>query len=280
MPRALAALLLFTACTSVVTSPRPASRGEGPGVRGPEEFISISWSDKTGKLLLEPRFNESFIYQVSLPAGVGSNPIGLDRGELGGTHLVRFDRVGPKVLLVEQNTRFRALTDDAAERRDVEDSFARSVLWSFKAEAIGSEGVLVDGTDFFLSDQHGVVRRMRDLKQGTYALDRDRSAIFLPRTKAFPRNTEVEATLTFVTQDRPGALVGSVTPVGELVTVREHHSFVALPEPGYKPRRLDPRVGVFGVEFYDYASPFTGPIEKRWVARHRLEKRDPAAAVS
>jgi hypothetical protein len=286
MKRLAAIAVLAAACATVpALPPVPIVRDDVAArtekLQRLDGLFPLFWDETNGRLLmLVARTGEDFIYQVSLPAGVGSNPIGLDRGELGATHLVRFERVGPKVLLVEQNTRYRALSDDAAERRDVEDSFARSILWSFKAEAIGSTGVLVDATDFFLSDQHGVIRRMRDLKQGMYALDRDRSAIFLPRTKSFPRNTEVEATLTFVTQDRPGSLVGSVTPVGELVTVREHHSFVALPEPGYRPRRLDPRVGVFGVEFYDYASPFTGPIEKRWVARHRLEKRDPAAAVS
>jgi hypothetical protein len=286
MKRLAAIVLLATACASVPATP-PSRAGHDDVATRTEKLqrfdglFPLFWDDTNGRLLmLVARTGEDFIYQVSLPAGVGSNPIGLDRGEMGGTHLVRFERIGPKVLLVEQNTRFRALSNDAAERRDVEDSFARSVLWSFKAEASSDVGVLVDATDFFLSDQHGVVRRMRDLKQGNYALDRDRSAIFLPRTKSFPRNTEVEATLTFVTGDRPGQLISGVTPVSELVTVREHHSLVALPEPGYKPRRVDPRAGVFSVDFYDYASPFTGPIEKRWIARHRLEKRDPAAAIS
>ncbi|MBV9494268.1 MAG: zinc-dependent metalloprotease, partial [Acidobacteria bacterium] len=115
---------------------------------------------------------------------------------------------------------------------------------------------------------------------GSFALDRDRSAIHLPRTKAFPRNTEVEAILTFATEGRPGALISGVTPQADVVTVREHHSLVALPPPGYKPRRVDPRVGMFGLELYDYASPFGGPLEKRWLIRHRLEKKDPSAAVS
>jgi hypothetical protein len=246
-----------------------------------EGFIPLFWDANAGKLLMEiSRFDEELILQSSLPAGVGSNPIGLDRGELSATHLVRFERIGPKVLLVESNTRFRALSDDAAERRDVEDSFARSVLWGFKVEAADATSVLVDATDFFLSDIHGVIRRLADLKQGSFALDRDRSAIWLPRTKAFPRNTEVEAILTFETHEHPGPLVSGVTPVPQTVSVREHYSFVALPEPGYKPRRVDPRVGVSGIEIYDYASPFTGPLEKRWIARHRLEKADPAAAVS
>jgi hypothetical protein len=140
--------------------------------------------------------------------------------------------------------------------------------------------VLVDATDFFLTDQHGVSRALSDSKQGSYSVDKNRSAIYLERTKAFPRNTEVESTLTFVTHERPGNLISGVTPTAEAVTVREHHSFVALPEPGYRPRRADPRVGIFGIDFADYGSPFTAPLEKHWISRHRLEKKDPNAAVS
>ena len=221
------------------------------------------------------RFGEEMIWQVSLASGVGSNPIGLDRSQLGATHLIRFERVGPRVLMVEPNYAYRALSNDPSERRAVEQSFAQSILAGFKVESTTPRGVLVDATEFFLSDAHGVTRRLRDAQQGSYALDRNRSAIYLPRTKAFPRNTEVEATLTFTTNDRPGALVRGVTPTPEVITVRQHHSFVALPEPGFQPRRQDPRVGVFGVEFYDYASPFTEPITKRWVARHRLDAGKP-----
>src|SRR5213078_108408 len=126
--------------------------------------------------------------------------------------------------------------------------------------------------------QHGIARTLRDAQQGNYSVDKNRSAIYLERTKAFPRNTEVEATLTFVTNDKPGALISGVAPTPEAVTVREHHSFVALPEPGYKPRRFDPRVGMFALQFADYASPFTAPLETRWISRHRLEKKDPSAA--
>jgi hypothetical protein len=221
------------------------------------------------------RFNEELIWQVSLAAGVGSNPIGLDRSQLGPTRLVRFERVGPRVLMVEPNYAFRALSNDPAERRAVEQSFATSIVAGFKVESTTTNGVLVDATEFFLSDAHGIIRGLREAQQGNYSLDRNRSAIYLPRTKAFPRNTEVEVTLTFSTTDRPGNLVRGVTPTPDVVSVRQHHSFVALPEPGYEPRRQDPRVGVFGIEFYDYASPFTEPITKRWIARHRIEPGKP-----
>ena len=246
-----------------------------------QDFMPVEFDAATGKLLMHVNhIGEEFLYFVSLPAGVGSNPIGLDRGEEGESHLVRFDRVGPKLLLVEENTRFRALTNDANERRAVEDSFAKSVLWGFKIEKTEGDTVTVDATDFFLSDQHGVAERLRSTQQGSYSVDRNRSAIYTPNTKTFPKNTEVEAILTFETHDRPGALVRGVTPTPQLITVREHHSLVELPPTGYTPRKLDPRVGLFGVEFADYASPFTGPIMKRWITRHRLIKKDPTAAVS
>jgi hypothetical protein len=244
-------------------------------------FLPLYWDAENGKLLMRvTHLGEELIYQTSLPAGLGSNPVGLDRAGLGQTYIVRFDRVGPKVLMVAPNYRYRALSNDAAERRSVEDSFARSVLWGFKVEASDGGSVLVDATDFFLSDRHGVIDTLKGTQQGNYSVDRNRSAIFMERTKAFPRNTEVEATLTFETHERPGRWVQQVAPDPQSVTLREHHSFVALPEPGYKPREADPRAGIFGPDFYDYATPYTGPLDRHWVSRHRLEKKDPNAAVS
>jgi hypothetical protein len=251
------------------------------GLQKLDGYVPLYWDAEEGKLLLEiSRFQQEFLYQVSLPTGVGSNPLGLDRGQLGDTHVVHFERTGPKVLLVETNQRYRALTNDASERRAVEESFARSVLWGFKVEAAEGGRVLVDATAFFLRDAHGVADRLRESNQGQYHLDDSRSAVYLPHTKAFPKNTEVEATLTFTTDGPTGPLVRETVPSPQSLTVREHHSLVELPRAGYTPRRLDPRVGVFAVEFYDYASPFTEPIEKRWIVRHRLEKKDPSAVVS
>ncbi|HZG51424.1 MAG TPA: zinc-dependent metalloprotease [Pyrinomonadaceae bacterium] len=243
-------------------------------------YMPLYWDAEGGKLLLEiERFNAEFLYQVSLPTGVGSNPIGLDRGQLGSTNVVFFERTGQKILLVRPNYRYRAITNDAQERRAVEESFARSVLWGFKVEAAEDARVLVDATAFFMRDAHGVVETLRRTNQGRFQLDESRSSLYLPRTKNFPQNTEVETQLTF-TGDEPGRLVRETVPTPQAITLRQHHSFVALPDAGYRPRRLDPRVGVMGVEFYDYASPITEPIEKRWINRHRLQKKDPAAAVS
>ena len=243
-------------------------------------YFNIYWDARQGKLWLEiDKWGAEFLYQSSLPAGIGSNDIGLDRGQLGGTHLVRFERSGPKVLLVQSNLEFRAISNDADERRAVRDSFAESALWGFTVAAAEGERALVDATDFFLRDAHRVPEALRRTKQGAYRLDASRCALYLPRTKNFPLNTEVEATLTF-TGDEPGPWVRQVTPEADAITVREHHSFVQLPPPGYKPRAYDPRSSFFGISYMDYATPISEPIMKRFTARHRLEKKDPNAVIS
>ena len=243
-------------------------------------YFNLYWDAKQGKLWLEiDKWSTEFLYQSGLPAGIGSNDIGLDRGQLGGTHIVRFERSGPKVLLMEENLAYRAVTSDADERRAVRDSFAESALWGFTVAAEENGSALVDATDFFLRDAHGIPATIRRTKQGTYRLDASRCAIYLPQTKNFPLNTEVEATLTFAGDD-PGQWVREVTPSPESITVREHHSFVQLPPPGYKPRVYDPRSSFFGISYMDYGTPVSEPIVKRFTARHRLEKKDPAAAMS
>ena len=243
-------------------------------------YFNLYWDAKQGKLWLEiDKWNSEFLYQSGLPAGVGSNDIGLDRGQLGATRIVRFERSGPKVLLIHENWDYRAVSNDPDERRAVHDSFAESVLWGFTVAAIEKDHALVDATDFFLRDAHGVPETLKRTKQGTYHLDGSRCAIYLPQTKNFPLNTEVEATLTFA-GDEPGNWVRDVTPTPEAITVREHHSFVQLPAAGYKPRAYDPRASFFGISYMDYATPISEPIVKRFIARHRLEKKDPKATVS
>lgn len=210
-------------------------------------FVPMYWDDAAGRLYLEiSRFDQELLYQTSLPAGLGSNPIGLDRGQMGATAVVTFQRVGPKVLLTQANYRFRALSQDAAERQAVADSFASSVLWGFKVEAVEDGRVLVDATDFLLRDAHGVGERLRSASQGAYRVDANRTAFHLPRTKAFPKNSEIETIVTFVTDGPAGELVRQVAPTGSAFTVRQHHSFVQLPDLAthtFRPRIADPRAG-------------------------------------
>jgi len=279
----LVVVLLLPSRSFGFPEPSPQDRSlsaKTAGLQKIDGFVPLYWDAATGKMLMEiSRFNTEFLLQVSLAAGLGSNPIGLDRGQLGTTHVVFFERVGPKVLLIEPNYRFRAISTDDAERRAVQDSFAHSVLWGFKVEAAEGGRVLVDASAFFLRDAHGVADQLRRARQGQFRFDEARSAFYLPRTRAFPKNTEVEATLTFASED-PGFMVREVAPSAGSVTVREHYSLVELPDDGYKPRALDPRVGCFGLEFYDFSAPISDPVEKRWIVRHRLQKKEPGAAMS
>lgn len=275
MIRLLLLGLLFAASgSSQSIASKTATMRKMPG------YFPIYWDDKAGKIWLEiDKFDTEFLYVNSLPAGIGSNDIGLDRGQIGDSRIVKFERTGPRVLLIQPNYSYRAVTGDAMERRSVEQSFAQSVLWGFDAVAEEGGHVLVDATPFYLSDAHRVTQALQQAKQGAFHVDATRSALYLPQTRNFPKNTEVEATLTFV-GDNPGAFVREVTPNPESITVREHHSFVQLPGPGYQPRAFDPRSGFIDTSYFDYSTPLSEPIVKRFVIRHRLKKKDPAAAVS
>jgi hypothetical protein len=284
-------LLLLLVCTGVgspgLAAQEPAStpttiETKTEGMRKMDGYLPVYWDEAAGKMWLEiGRWNEELLYYPSLPAGLGQNDIGLNRGDLGGEHVVKFERVGPKVLVQEPNYRYRAVSDRPMERKSVDDGFPTSVLWGFKVEAVTGDRVLVDATDFFLRDAQGVIQTLRRGNQGTYRLDASRSAFYLPRTRVFPENTEVEVTLTF-TSDQPGGLVRSVTPDAEALTVREHHSFVKLPalDGSYVPRKADPRAGYGGIAYMDYAQPIDRDMTQRFIARHRLEKRNPGSAPS
>ena len=271
-------LVLFAAACAFAQTPTLASKTAGllnlPG------YFPLYWDEKSGKLWLEiDRIGTEFLYVDSLPAGTGSNDLGLDRGQIGGSRIVCFERSGPKLLLIEPNYKYRAITADPFERRAAEQSFARSALWGFEIVAEDGNRLLVDATAFFLRDAHHIPETLTRMKEGTYKVDATRSAIYLPQTKNFPKNTEVEATLT-LTGEGAGRFVRDVTPAPEAITVREHHSFVELPGPGYQPRAFDPRAGYFETDFYDYATPLSEPLRKVLINRHRLQKKDPSAAIS
>jgi hypothetical protein len=243
-------------------------------------FFTFYWDAKAGKIWLEiDKWNTEFLYVESLPAGIGSNDIGLDRGQLGESSIVRFDRSGPRVLLVAPNYGFRATTNNPDERLAVKDAFAESTLWGFEVAAEEESRVLVDATNFYLRDVHQVTNTLQRGQQGTYRLEPTRSAFYLPNTKNFPQNTEVETTLTF-TGEPTGQFVRQVVPVPEAITVRQRHSFVQLPPAGYKPRVSDPRAGYFGIDYMDFATPIEESITKRFISRHRLQKKEPVARVS
>ena len=295
-----------------VPAPTPTIEERTSGLQKLDGYFPLYWDERAGVLLLEiPRFGTDLLYATRLSAGLGSNDIGLDRGQEGGGRIVRFERIGPKVLMVQPNQSFRSTSKSSAERKSVEESFAKSVLFGFTVAAENSGRVLVDASEFLLRDFHGAAPSLRP---GTYRVDRARSAIYMPNTKAFPKNTEIDVLLTFAADaagNRGGGAggpvqgpspideaavgrggrggfggglfsgtVGSVTPSADAVTLREHMSLVELPDAGYKPRTDDPRAGYGGLSFVDYSVPIGEPMVMRYVRRHRLEKRDPKAAMS
>jgi hypothetical protein len=252
-----------------------------------EGLLTFYADRQRGKIWLEvppakgPRGEvASYLFQEGLITGLGSNPVGLDRGQLGDTRIVTFRRVGGRLLVEMPNLKFRALTEDPAERQAVRESFATSVLWGGELAAMEPDGrALVDFTSFLVRDTHDVAARMKTAGQGSWSLDAKRSAADLEDCLAFPENLELEVLLTYQSSD-PGPLVRETAPAADSVTLVQHYSFVRVPDDGYKPRRFDPRAGFFGVEFLNYAAPLDQPIETRWLSRHRLEKVDPTAARS
>ncbi len=276
------------------STPPPSIAERTQGMQRIDGLLPLYWDEAAGQLWMEiPRIGMEVIHIAGLAAGLGSNDIGLDRGVLQGSRIVRFERVGPKILVVQPNTDFRASSTNSAEVRAVEDAFARSTLWGFTVAAETDGRVLVDLNEFLLRDATNITPR---LQPGTYRLDNSRSAIHMPGTMAFPTNTEMEVSLTFALQPGGGAGggpgggrggggnffegVGSVAATGEAATLRVHHSFGALPDAGYEPRAFDPRSGFGAVSWADYATPLGQDMQRRFIRRHRLAKVDPTARVS
>ena len=253
---------------------------ENKNVSKYEGYINFYYDESTDKVYLEiDKLNHEFLYVRSLSEGLGSNDIGLDRGQLGNEAVVKFHKAGNKILLIQPNQTYRAITDNAAERESIEQAFAKSVLHGFVIEKEEKGRYLVDATPFFMRDAHGVANRLEQNKQGSYKLDKTKSAFSLERTKAFPKNVEFDIMLTFNGKPK-GYNIRSVAPDASSITVHQHHSFVELPDNKYKPRMYDPRSGSYPMAYLDYATPVNQSITKRFIYRHRLEKKDPTAEKS
>jgi len=273
-------VLLLTAglaCAPVQSAPRTAPRPEIAAVERSGALLPVRYDAAGGKVFLTiPRLGEELLYFNTLATGLGSPAVSLDRGEVGASALVRFERHGARVYLVRANTAYVAVTADTALRRSVEESFPRSVLASFAVQREGPGGVTVDATDFFLSDVYDVIGRIRNARWGTVRLDRERSFIDATHTRSFPLNTEVRSVLSYVTDD-PHFELRRLAPDGRSITLEQHHIFVRLPEPPHAIRPFDPRAGLFANTFFDFAQPFAAGYQQRGVVRWRLEPSDTAA---
>lgn len=243
-------------------------------------YYTFYYDGNSDKIYLQvDKLNADFLYVRSLSEGIGSNDIGLDRGQLGSGVVVHFKKSGNKILMVQPNQDYRAITDNKEEKNSVKEAFAKSVLHGFVVKETKNDIYLVDATSFFMRDAHGVARSLARQNQGNYSLDKSRSAFNLERTKSFPKNSEFDVLLTFKGTPR-GYNIRSVTPDASAVTVNQHHSFVELPDEKYEPRKFDPRSGSYQMSYLDYSTPVNESLEKRFIYRHRLAKKNPNAAMS
>jgi hypothetical protein len=261
-------------------------------------FVPLYWDEAEGRLYLEiARFGVELLHSNGFAAGLGSNDIGIDRGALAGSRIVFFERVGPRVLMVQPNYDFRASSQNPDEVRAVRDAFARSVLWGFTVAAETGGRVLVDATEWLLRDNLDLAPRLRP---GSYKLDEKRSSLYRPGILNFPKNTEIEVELTYVLQQPSGPPQGGAGPgagldygggrffegvpdvaaSGEAASLRIHHSFVELPDSSYRPRASDPRAGFIAITYQERSARLDEPLERRLIVRHRLEKTDPGAKSS
>lgn len=244
-------------------------------------FFDLYWDQSSGQLLLAiEKFDDPFLFVHSLPKGLGSNDIGLDRGQLGRSRIVHFERVGDKVFLVERNLSYRANSTNPAERQAVADSFAYSTLWGTTIVGEDDGVVFVDLASFIMRDEHGVAERIKQRGEGTYRLEPTRSRYVPAMIKSFPDNTEIEVALTFLGEPAGKRYINDVAPTPEAITLHQRYSLIRLPEPGFEPRPFHPKSGYFYLTHYDYAAPLDASLNQQWIPRHRLERQNPNAARS
>ena len=279
----------------------PAARSQSPAtsissitqdLKKADGFFPFYFDENTGKVLLEiDKLNQEFLFFNSLATGVGSG--GPERGQ-GSSGIMKFIKVGPRVLLMQPNYNYRGISDSKDEQYAVENNFASSVIFGFVPLAIEGNKVLIDLTPFIIRDSQKIGDRIASRRAagpgagagggGAYRLDETRSTVFMENTKNFPKNTEFESLLTFTGSAGAAAGFGrgggGVAPDPSAVTVRMHQSFVELPDANYKPRKFDPRSGMNMHSYMDFSAPMSEPIVKRFSRRHRLAKKDPKAKMS
>ena len=282
------AIAFFITALSLLfpTSSFAASYGDNvKGMTRLDGLVPTYLDHKGGRVLLAlPKADASgeslrVIYAEYLKQGLGSNPVNLDRSQLNGEQLVSFKRYGNKVLMEALNTRYRA-SNTEAEKNAVKDSFASSVMWSGQIIAEAKDGsMLVDFSSFIARDSHNISARLKRSKQGAFRFSKDLSAVDVGASLAFPKNIELEGVVTFTGTDA-GAEVRSTTPHADHITLKVHHSFIALPEDGFEPRAFDARTGVLAMPVLDYSAPLDEQVLRYIAPRFRLEKKDPTAKVS
>jgi hypothetical protein len=286
MKLSLALPLAFALSSPALAADPPAAAPVLQGTISQDGLLPVHVDARGGRILLSlpapgaDGVSARFIYLTALETGLGSAPLGLDRGMSSSSRLIVFRRVGRKIVAEIENPRFRATGGAPEEQRGVRESFATSTIWMGDIAAETAEGrLLVDVSTFLVRDDLNLARTLREQENGDYRLVPELSIADPNFVRVFPRNIELQARLTFVSA-RPGPEVGNIAPVGGNVSFIVRHSLVALPAPGYRPRRFDPRAGGFGTQVVDFNAPLGRPMVYELANRFRLERVDAGAARS
>jgi hypothetical protein len=285
--RSLLMYFIFLSGTlnAIAQAPATTIASVTKGMKKHEGFFNFYHDEKAGKIFLEiDKLDKEFLYFAALSKGVGNG--GPERGRAVSSIAV-FKKEGGKILLIQPVYEYRAVTDNEDVKQAVENAFAKSVIWGFTPAATEGKTILIDLTPFLLRDALNIGNAMAGNRRGEgatgggYKIDPARSVIEMTNTKNFPLNTEFESILTFSGNAGGGGRDrNNLAPDASSITVNTHQSFVQLPDSNFKKRRFDPRSAFGMFSYYDFAAPMNEPIIKRFIRRHRLEKKDPTAAVS
>ncbi len=289
--RKLTCLVASFCLLSFCASAQLAKRVEG--LKKNDGFVPFYYDEKKGDLLFElspALLNSKLLHFTSLATGIGSTNMMADRSSLGGAAVIHFERNGTRVFVVQENSNYRADSGSPELQRAVERAFPTSILASLPIEAEENGTLLVKANPLIVRDAFGVLNQLKNPTRfsggftvrepgggSSWRFDDSRSGVSMVNTKAFPKNTEVESVLTFST-DSPSSQANQ--PDATSLTLREHQSFVALPEPGFTPIEYDPRVGYLANNFDDLGRPYSELPARALTLRWRLQKKDPNAAMS
>jgi hypothetical protein len=289
---ASAAVLLLSAAPALAadaskaeaSSPAKSYDDVVKGLTRQDGLVPVYVDKARGRILLQLSAPDAegisgrFLYLAALRTGLGSAPVGLDRGLSGDTQVLVFRRVGKKVLAEFENLRFRAPGDEAGQAT-ARGTVAYSTVWAGEAIDAPGGGTLVDVSGFLTRDVLGAADQLKRAGETGYKPVPDLSVADVNMVKVFPENIELEARQTF-TSETPGDEVRNIVPDPRLFTLVVRHSLVKLPEPGYQPRVFDPRAGGFSSLVVDFGTPLGQDVVLRFANRFRLEKTDPSAARS
>jgi len=279
---------IFISLLSLITLAgcQPAAKTSDPlfGLDHRAGFIDLYVDKNENKVLAKlPKADEEgvslrLIHTARLTAGLGSNPVGLDRGWGDSGKIIVFRKLGNKVIIEAENTLYRADPNNPLEERAVRESFARSFLASADIMS-GSDGLLIDLTDFLTSDVLNLQQYLKNRGEGNFSISKDRTLVDTANVFAFPDNVEMDVFFT-LSSPKPGREFSTTAANGRDATLIQHHSFVRLPEEGYTPLEADPRTGAIEVVHYDYSAELSDQIETHIARRYRLQKNEAGDTIN